>query len=231
MELSFLPPSCPATHYRHAFWWGQLIAVHWTRLLALLLVRPDPVRSERNTQPGTPVSFWGMFIYLLFNFWKLRNFRCFPFLENSRTPMFLISGNSGLRCFLILVTHLCISHFTCDSLVFPCFMLLFSLMYSGLLSVPGTSLSHSLVYKYLYSVARTSELRLLLSSPSCPLSPSALRDLEDLPSTPLLVSSTCYLSPDLEILESRIPTLPRTRKSRIPEGFHREQGNTLSLPR
>ena len=40
-------------------------------------------------------------------------------------------------------------------------MLLFSLMYSGLLSVPGTTLSHSLVYKYLYSVARIAELRLL----------------------------------------------------------------------
>ena len=28
-----------------------------------------------------------------------------------------------------------------------------------------------------------------------------------------------------------IPTLPRTRKSGIPEGFHREQGDTLSPPR
>ena len=119
-----------------------------------------------------------MFIHLLFNFQKLWIFQCFPFPENSGTPTFLISGNSGLRCFSILVTHSCISHFTCDSLVFPCFMLLFLLMYSGLLSVPGTTLSHSLVYKYLYSVARTSELRLLLlfqlpssdlSSPSSPL--------------------------------------------------------------
>ena len=114
------------------------------------------------TQPGTPVSFRGMCIHLLFDFWKLWNFRCFPFPENSGTLMFLISGNSGLRRFLILVICSCISLFTCDSIVSPCFMLLFSFMHSGLLSVPSTSLSHSLVYKYLYSVARTSELRLLL---------------------------------------------------------------------
>ena len=127
-----------------------------------------------------------MFIHSLFDFRKLRIFRCFPFPENSGTLMFLISGNSGLRCFLILVTHSCISHFTCDSLVFPCFMLLFSLMYSGLLSVPSTTLSHSLVYKHLYSVARTSELRLLLSSPSCPSwkltgVPGCVRTVEQIP--------------------------------------------------
>ena len=51
------------------------------------------------TQPGTPVSFQGMFIYLLFDFRKLQIFQCFPFLENSRTPTFPISGNSGLRRF------------------------------------------------------------------------------------------------------------------------------------
>ena len=171
-----------------------------------------------------------MFIYLLFNFWKLRNFQCFPFLENSRTPMFLISRNSGLRRFLLLVIHSCISLFTCDSVVFPCFMFLFSFMYSGLLSVPGTYLSHSLVYKYLYSVARTSELRLLLCSPSHSLFLSPLRDLEDPSPTRLLIIPTHYLFPDPEIPESGIPMLTRTRKSGIPEGFHREQGNTLSLP-
>ena len=85
------------------------------------------------TQSGTPVSFQGMFIHLLFDFWKLWIFQCFPFPENSRTPMFPISGNSRLQHFPILVIHVCISHFTCDSLVSPCFMLLFSLMYSGLL--------------------------------------------------------------------------------------------------
>ena len=88
------------------------------------------------TQPGTPVSFRGMFIYSLFDFWKLRNFRCFPFPENSGTPMFPISRNSGLRCFLLLVICSCISPFTCDSVVSPCFMLLFSLMYSGLSLYP-----------------------------------------------------------------------------------------------
>ena len=48
------------------------------------------------TQPGTPVSFRGMYIYLLLDFRKLRNFRCFPFPENSGTPTFPISRNSGL---------------------------------------------------------------------------------------------------------------------------------------
>ena len=106
----------------------------------------------------------------------------------------------------ILVIHSCISLFTCDSVVFPCFMLLFLFMYSGLLSVPSTSLSHSLVYKYLYSVARTSELRLLLLL-LCPLSCSSflspLRDLEDLSPTHLLILSTRYsfLDPEIQSLE------------------------------
>ena len=110
-------------------------------------------------------------------------------------------------------------------------MLLFSFMYSGLLSVPGTYLSHSLVYKYLYFVARTPELRLLSCSPSCLSFPSPLRDLEDLSLTRLLILPTHYSFLDPEIPESRIPKLTRTRKSGIPEGFHREQGNTLSPPR
>ena len=38
-------------------------------------------------------------IYLLFNFQKLWSFRCFLFPENSGTPTFPISGNSGLRRF------------------------------------------------------------------------------------------------------------------------------------
>ena len=59
------------------------------------------IRSMVLTQPGTPVSFRGMFICSLFDFRKLRIFRCFPFPENSGTPTFLISGNSGLRRFLI----------------------------------------------------------------------------------------------------------------------------------
>ena len=119
-----------------------------------------------------------MFIHLLFNFQKLQIFQCFLFLENSRTLTFLISRNSGLQCFPILVTHSCISHFTCDSLASPCFMLLFLLMYSGLLSVPSTTLFHSLVFNHLYSVARRSELRLLLF-----LLPLSLSH-----STPLLVT-------------------------------------------
>ena len=57
------------------------------------------IHSMVLTQPGTPVSFRGMFIHSLFDFQKLRIFRCFPFPENSGTPTFPISGNSGLQRF------------------------------------------------------------------------------------------------------------------------------------
>ena len=89
---------------------------------------------------------------------------------------------------------------------FPLFHVLFSFMYSGLLSVPGTYLSHTLVYKHLYSVARIPKLRLLpllLCPPSRSSFLSPLRDLEDLSPTRLLIIPTCYLFPDPEILESR----------------------------
>ena len=39
------------------------------------------------TQPGTPVSFWGMCICLLFDFWKLRNSDVSDF-RKLRTPTF-----------------------------------------------------------------------------------------------------------------------------------------------
>ena len=60
------------------------------------------------TQPGTPVSFQGMFIYSLFDFWKLQIFRCFPFPENSglrRFPRFLYYVITLILCLhLSLVT-------------------------------------------------------------------------------------------------------------------------------
>ena len=68
---------------RQQWWWGWLLESVPTVL----------------TQPGTPVSFRGMLFRSLFDFRKLRNFRCFPFPENSGTPTFPISGNSGLRRF------------------------------------------------------------------------------------------------------------------------------------
>ena len=151
-----------------------------------------------------------MFIHLLFDFWKLQIFWCFPFPENSRTPMFLISGNSGLWHFLILVTHSCISHFTCDSIVFPCFMLLFSLMYSGILSIPGITLFHSLIYNHLYSIARRSELRLLLF-------PFPSSDLSS-PSSPLLV--TC-----LQIWKFQSPEFPRSLILGNPGSLRDSTGN------
>ena len=152
------------------------------------------------TQPGTPVSFRGML------------FTCYS-----------ISGNSGFSD---------VFHFreTLELRSLPLFHILFSFMYSDLLSVPGTYLFHSLAYKYLYSVAKTSELRLLpplLCSPSRSSFLSSLRDLEDL-SPHSLTSSTLLVT---RFLDPEIPTLTRTRKSGIPEGFHREQGNTMSPPR
>ena len=143
------------------------------------------------TQPGTLVSFQGMFIYLLFNFWKIWIFQCFLFLENSGTPTFPISRNSGLRRFprflyyvITLISCLHLSLVTPSTVVstslsldlqFPftllyCFRLCNSdpLLCTQYNSVPFIS------YKYLYSVPRPSELRLLLfpflsSSPSSPL--------------------------------------------------------------
>ena len=65
----------------------------WDRDTSRVDVR---IRSTVLTQPGTPVSFRGIFICLLFDFRKLQIFQCFPFPENSGTPTFPISGNSGL---------------------------------------------------------------------------------------------------------------------------------------
>ena len=150
-----------------------------------------------------------MFIYLLFNFQKLRIFQCFPFPENSRTPTFPISGNSGLRRFLLLVICSCISLFTCDSIVFPCFMLLFCLCTQVSFSVPGTNLFHSLVYKYLYSVPRSSELRLLLLFPSSHSSP---------PSSHLLI--TCFW-----IQKFQSPEFPRSLALGNPGSLRDSTGN------
>ena len=184
---------------------------------------------------------------MLFDFQKLRIFQCFPFPENSRTLMFLISRNSRLQCFLRLlyyvITLISCLHLSLVTLSavgntslspdpqFP-FALPYCLAYVTQFPLLCTQYNSSpfLSYKYLYSAARTLELRLLLCSPSCSSFLSPLRDLEDLSPTHLLIISTCYLFLDLEIPESGIPMLTRTQKSRIPEGFHREQGNTLSLP-
>ena len=94
------------------------------------------------------------------------------FLETPEFPMFSISGklrNSDISDFWKLWTPMffVISHsfmyftFYLWLRSFPLFHVLFLFMCSGLLSVPGTYLSHSLVYKHLYSVARIPELRLL----------------------------------------------------------------------
>ena len=170
------------------------------------------------TQPGTPVSFRGMCICLLFDFRKTPEFPMFSIsgkLRNSdvsnfwklRTPTFFVISHS----FMYFTFHLWLHSF-------PLFHILFSFMYSGLLSVPSTYLFHSLVYKHLYSVARIPELRLLFlshsSDSSSPWSPYSL----------LVFQIRKFRSPE-------IPTLPHTRKSGIPEGFHREQGDTLSPPR
>ena len=171
-----------------------------------------------------------MFIYSLFDFRKLQIFRCFPFPENSGTLMFPISRNSGLQRFPIFLYYV-IPLVSClhPSLVTPsavgntslsldpqfplallyCFRLCNSdpILCTQYNSIPLLS------YKYLYSVPRSIRIKITI------FHPSRL-------TRPLLPLSTHYLFPDPEI-----PTLSRTQKSGIPEGFHREQGNTLSPPR
>ena len=165
------------------------------------------------TQPGTPVSFQGMCIYLLFDFRKLQNFRCFP-----RFLYYVITLISCLHLSLVTPSAVVSTSLSLD-LQFPFALLYcFRLCNSDPLLCTRYKLVPFLSYKYLYSVPRSPELRLLLFS-SSRLTRS------------LLIISTRYLFPDPEIPESRIPTLSHTQKSGIPEGFHREQGNTLSLPR
>ena len=130
------------------------------------------------TQPGTPVSFRGMFIYLLFNFQKLWIFQCFPFPENSGTLTFPISGNSRLQCFprflyyvITLISCLHLSLVTPSAVVstslsldpqFPFTLLYyFCLCNSDPLLCTQYKLVPFLSDKYLYSVPRSSELRLL----------------------------------------------------------------------
>ena len=123
-----------------------------------------------------------MFICSLFDFQKLRIFRCFPFLENSRTPMFLISGNSGLRRFPIF-SYYVISLVSCLhlSLVTPSAVGNTSLspdpQFPSALSycsrlcnsvpIPCTRYNSSpfLSYKYLYSGARISRIKITIPLP------------------------------------------------------------------
>ena len=136
--------------------------IHQEEELAPGVIDTVRIHSTVLTQPGTPVSFQGMFICSLFDFRKLWIFRCFPFPENSGTPTFLISGNSRLRCFPIFLYYV-ITLFSCLhlSLVtpsavgntslsldpqFPC-TLPYCLAYVTLfpLLCTSTTLAHSLV--------------------------------------------------------------------------------------
>ena len=134
------------------------------------------------TQPGTPVSFQGMFIYLLFDFQKLRIFRCFPFPENSGTPTFPISGNSGLRHFprfsyyvILLVSCLHPSLVTPSTVgntslspdpQFPLALLYcFCLCNSDPILCTRYNFIPFLSYKYLYSVARITRIKITIPLP------------------------------------------------------------------
>ena len=144
--------------------------------------------------------------------------------------MFSISGNSGLRHFPIF-SYYVIPLVSClhPSLVTPstvgntslspdpqfplallyCFRLCNSdpILCTWYNSIPLLS------YKYLYSVPRSSRIKITI----IPIISSHL-------SSPYHPTRYSFLDPE-------IPTLSQTRKSGIPEGFHREQGNTLSPPR
>ena len=114
------------------------------------------------TQPGTPVSFRGMCICSLFDFRKLRNFPMFSIsgkLRNSdvsdfwklRTPTFFVISHS----FMYFTLHLWLRSF-------PLFHVIILAYVLRSLSVPGTSLFHSLAYKYLYSIARIIRIKITI---------------------------------------------------------------------
>ena len=181
-----------------------------------------------------------MFIYLLFNFWKLWIFRCFPFPENSGTPMFPISGNSGLRCFLrfsyyviplvlclhpSLVTPSAVGNTSLSlDLQFP-FALPYCLAYVTQFPLLCTWYNSSpfLSYKYLYSVARSSELRLLLLSPILSFILSLLLEILKI-SLPLTYLSsllvTCF-----QIRKFRSPEFPRSLTLGNPGSLRDSTGN------
>ena len=141
----------------------------WYRMCAsrvyLCLCTWDPIvriRSHGSNTTRNSGEFPRYVIYSLSNFRKLRIFRCFPFPENSGTPTFPISGNSGLRRFPRF-SYYVITLFSCLhlSLVTPsavgntslspdpqfpltlpyCFAYVTQIPFS----VPGTTSFHSLV--------------------------------------------------------------------------------------
>ena len=129
------------------------------------------IRSHGSNTTQNSSEFPRYVIYLLFNFQKLWIFRCFPFPENSGTPTFLISGNSGLQRFPIfsyyvitLISCLHLSLVTLSAVVstslspdpqFPFALLYcFRLCNSDPLLCTQYKLVPFLSYKYLYSVPR-----------------------------------------------------------------------------
>ena len=165
-----------------------------------------------------------MFICLLFDFRKLRNFRCFPFLENSGTPTFLISGNSGLRCFprflyyvILLVSCLHPSLVTPSAVgntslsldpQFPLALLYcFHLCNSDPILCTRYNSIPLLSYKYLYSVPRLTRIKI-----TTPITiPLALVLL-----VLSLISLLVTRFPDPEIPESRNSHAPSHSEIRDP---------------
>ena len=129
-----------------------------------------------------------MFI-CLFDFRKLWNSDISDF-QKLQTPMFPNISHS----FMYFTFHLWL-------LSFPLFhvIVLAYVLRSPLCT--RLTLSHSLVYKYLCSVARTAELRLLLLFPSSHSSLSPLRDLEDPSLTPSLILVTRFQIQKFQSLE------------------------------
>ena len=166
-----------------------------------------------------------MFICLLFDFRKLRIFRCFPFPENSGTLTFPISGNSGLRRFprflyyvisLVLCLHLSLvtpSAVVSTSLSpdpqFPLALLYcFCLCNSDPILCTRYNSIPLLSYKYLYSVPRL--IRIKITVPTIPIIPTPLVSL--VLSFSLLVTRF----PDPEIPESGNSHAPSHSEIRDP---------------
>ena len=159
------------------------------------------------------MSFRGTCICSLFDFRKLRIFRCFPFPENSGTPTFPISGNSGLRRFPIflyyvitLISCLHLSLVTPSAVVntslspdpqFPLALLYcFRLYNSDPILCTRYNFIPFLSYKYLYSVARISRIKITTPT-TIPIhlvsrSPLLLEILKISLSLAYIIHLTCY---------------------------------------
>ena len=148
-------------------------AVGWQHLQAGVLLESVPTVL---TQPGTPVSFRGMLFRSLFDFRKLRIFRCFPFPENSglrRFPIFsyyVILLVSCLHPSLVTPSAVGNTSLSPDP-QFPLALLYcFRLCNSDPILCTQYNSIPLLSYKYLYSVPRLIRIKITVPTIMFPIS-------------------------------------------------------------